>query len=63
MANTIIVNFGLSERLLDYTRTTYPNAKIIEKNETHVILDVTAMTSGQQATMKSDLTSRLVENV
>ena len=59
----MIINFGLSDRLLDYIRTTYSNAQIIEKNETHVILDVTGMTQSQQNAMKSDLTSRLVENV
>jgi len=59
----MIINFGLSDRLLDYIRATYSNAQIIEKNETHVILDVTGMTQSQQNAMKSDLTSRLVENV
>lgn len=63
MVNTIILNFGLSKRLLDYITTTYPTATITERSNTHVIIDVSAMQQSDQSLMKNDINQRLVEQI
>jgi len=63
MANTIYLNFGLSDRLLNYIVTTYPNAHIVEHGNTYVIIDVSLMTVPEQNGMKNDIASRIVEQI
>jgi hypothetical protein len=63
MVNTIYLNFGLSERLLNYIRTTYPTSNIVERGNTYVIIDVSAMTTSDQNLMRNDINQRLVEQI
>lgn len=63
LVNTIIFNFGISDRLYEYVKATYTNAKIREKSMTHIVFDVSAMTKQEQGTMRNDLISRLIENL
>lgn len=59
----LYINFGISQRLLNYIITTYPLAPLVEQDATHFILDVTAMTQAQINTMLTDLRGRLVEQI
>ena len=63
MANTIIINFGLSDRLQEYIKATYPTTRIIERSDRHLTVDVTALNATQQTNMLNDLKNRLVEQV
>lgn len=61
MADTVYLNIGLSDNLLEYITTTYPDVVITERGINHVIIDVSALAQADQSAMRNDIHAKLVE--